>query len=76
MAWSDAAREAALAARRAHEHPNTHHVMRSRRGRHTSEIKPGSKDDRLRNMTTPTVLGYELNRQSLTPVRTFLDTKT
>ena len=42
MAWSDAAREAALAARRAHSHPNTHAVMKSRKGTHTHDVTRSS----------------------------------
>jgi hypothetical protein len=32
------------------------------------------KSDLLRNMETPTVLGYELDRQTLTPVRRPINT--
>ena len=53
--WSDAARQAALAARRAHAHahprprggyPNTHHVMKSTPGTHTTDRSRGYLDGR------------------------------
>jgi hypothetical protein len=63
-AWSDEAREASAESRREH----------SDRTRHELAQRPGRPDAKLlRDQEHPTVLGYELDRETLKPISRTID---